>query len=85
MTNDKLILFLIQFTADIVGATRAMEDPRNICLSEPLAPIMKFPTHDESRNISASYKPLEYNIPFLSPIICAKQSDSEAAACEACL
>ena len=28
----------------IVGAARATEDPRNICLSEPLAPILKFPT-----------------------------------------
>ena len=36
--------FRILFTADIVGATRAMEDPHNICLSEPLAQIMKFPT-----------------------------------------
>ena len=32
------------FTADIVGAARATEDPHTICLSEPLAPIMKFPT-----------------------------------------
>ena len=36
------------FTADIVGATRASEDPHNICLSEPLAPIMNFPTIRET-------------------------------------
>ena len=29
---------------DIVGAARAPEDPHYIFLSEPLAPIMKFPT-----------------------------------------
>ena len=29
---------------DIVGAARAPEDPHNLCLSEALAPIMKFPT-----------------------------------------
>ena len=38
--------FLILFTANIVRAARATEDPHNICLSEPLAPIMKFPTCD---------------------------------------
>ena len=38
--------FWILFTADIVGAARATEDPRNICLSEPVAPIMKFLTRD---------------------------------------
>ena len=36
--------FLILFTADTVEAARATEDPHNICLIEPLAPIMKFPT-----------------------------------------
>ena len=37
------------FTTNIVGAVLAPEDPHNICLSEPLAPTMKFPT----RKISA--------------------------------
>ena len=41
MTN---LPFWTMFTADIVGAARATEDPHNICLPEPLAPIMKFPT-----------------------------------------
>ena len=42
-TNDKPI-FLVVFITDIVGAARAPEDQHNFCLSEPLAPIMKFPT-----------------------------------------
>ena len=41
MTN---LAFFNLFTADIVGAARGTEDPHNICLSESLAPIMKFPT-----------------------------------------
>ena len=40
----KSYLFYILFTTDIVGAARAREDLHNICLSEPLPPIMKFPT-----------------------------------------
>ena len=43
--------FFILFTADIVGAARATEDPNNICLSEPLAPIMKFPTREIGRHL----------------------------------
>ena len=43
MTN---LPFFNLFTADIVGATRATEDSHNICLSEPLAPIVKFPARD---------------------------------------
>ena len=43
--NDKLsIFFFFFFTADIVGAAHDTEDPHNICVSEPLAPIMTFPT-----------------------------------------
>ena len=41
MTN---LSFFISFTVDIVGTARATEDPHNICLSEPVTPIMKFPT-----------------------------------------
>ena len=43
--TDKLTIFFILFTADIVRFARA-EDPHNICLSEPLAPIMTFPTRN---------------------------------------
>ena len=39
------IYFLsVLFTTDIVGAAHAPEDPHNICFSEPLSLIMKFPT-----------------------------------------
>ena len=36
--------FWIFFKVDTVGAAHATEDPHNICLSEPLVQIMKFPT-----------------------------------------
>ena len=44
MTN---LPFFVLFTVDIVRAARATEDPHNICLSEPLAPIMKFSTGEQ--------------------------------------
>ena len=44
--NDKPTFFGMLFTTDIVGAAHAPEDSHNICLSEPLAPVMKFPTRD---------------------------------------
>ena len=37
-------LFWMLFTTDIVRVANAPEDPHNICLSEPLAQTMKFPT-----------------------------------------
>ena len=51
-------LFSVLFITDIVEAARAPEDPHNICLSEPLAPIKKFPArvrilHDH--NLSLKY------------------------------
>lgn len=39
-------LFWTFFTVDIIGAAHAPEDLHNICLSEPLALIMEFPTHE---------------------------------------
>ena len=42
LTNDKPASRLL-FSADILRAARAAEDAHNNCLSEPLAPIMKFP------------------------------------------
>ena len=45
--NDKPTLFQSLFWAAIFGATHAPEDSHKIWLSESLAPIMKFPTHDK--------------------------------------
>ena len=40
------LTFSVLFTTDTVEAAHALEDPHNICLSETLAPIMKFPTRE---------------------------------------
>ena len=48
------------FTTDIVGAARAPEDPHNIFLSEPLAPIMKFHTRANAFACASCYSILFY-------------------------
>ena len=46
------------FIIDIVGAAHAPEGPHNSCLSETLAPIMKFPTHAQEPLLFAHTVPL---------------------------